>query len=159
MILYHGSNTQIDTIELSRCNRFKDFGQAFYLSADKKQAEEIAQTRADFLGGSPIVNSFEFDEKVLSEGILNYKQFPHYGLDWAQFVWDNRDEKRQVLYSHDYDIVYGPIMNDTIGFQMRKYRDSDISLREFLEGIKYFRGETYQYAFCTKRAIQYLVKL
>ena len=32
------------------------------LSTDKKQAEEIAQARADFLGGSPIVNSFEFDE-------------------------------------------------------------------------------------------------
>ena len=58
MILYHGSNVQIDAIELWRCNRFKDFGQAFYLSADINQAEEIAQTRADFLGGSPIVNSF-----------------------------------------------------------------------------------------------------
>lgn len=76
MILYHGSNVQIDAIELWRCNRFKDFGQAFYLSADINQAEEIAQTRADFLGGSPIVNSFEFDEQVLSKGILNYKQTP-----------------------------------------------------------------------------------
>ena len=159
MILYHGSNMHIETIELSRCNRFKDFGQAFYLSADKKQAEEIAQTRADFLGGSPIVNSFEFNEKVLSAGILKYKQFPHYGLEWAQFVWDNRDEKRQVLYTHTYDIVYGPIMNDTIGFQMRKYRNTDISLREFLENIKYFKGETYQYAFCTQHAINYLSKL
>ena len=86
MILYHGSNIQIDIIELSRCNRFKDFGQAFYLSTDKKQAEEIAQARADFLGGSPIVNSFEFDEQILSKGILNYKQFQHYGIEWAQFV-------------------------------------------------------------------------
>ena len=64
-----------------------------------------------------------------------------------------------MLYTHDYDIVYGSIMNDTVGFQMRKYRNSDISLREFLEGIKYFQGETYQYAFCTQRAIQYLCKL
>ena len=79
MILSHGSNVQIDAIQLRRCNRFKDFGQAFYLSADKSQAEEIAQTRADFLGGSPIVNSFEFDEQVLSKGILNYKKIHHYG--------------------------------------------------------------------------------
>ena len=159
MILYHGSNVQIDAIELRRCNRFKDFGQAFYLSADKRQAEEIAQTRADFLGGSPIVNSFEFDEQVLSKGILNYKKFHHYGIEWAQFVWDNRDEKRPVLYTHNYDIVYGPIMNDTIGFQMREFRKRNISLREFLEGIKYTRGETFQYAFCTERAIKYLYKL
>ena len=159
MILYHGSNIQIDIIELSRCNRFKDFGQAFYLSTDKKQAEEIAQARADFLGGSPIVNSFEFDEHVLSNGTLYYKHFSKYCIECAQFVWNNRDEKRPNLFTHDYDVVYGPIMNDTIGFQMREYRKRNISLQEFLEGIKYSRGETYQYAFCTQRAIKYLHRL
>ena len=97
--------------------------------------------------------------KVLSKGILNYKQFQHYGMEWAQFVWDNRDEKRPVLFTHNFDIVYGPIMNDTIGFQMREFRKRNISLREFLEGIKYSRGETFQYAFCTEQAIKYLYKL
>ena len=58
------------------------------------------------------------------------------------------------LFTHNFDIVYGPIMNDTIGFQMREFRKRNISLREFLEGIKYSRGETFQYAFCTERAIQ-----
>ena len=58
------------------------------------------------------------------------------------------------LFTHNFDIVYGPIMNDTIGFQMREFRKRNFSLREFLEGIKYSRGETFQYAFCTERAIQ-----
>lgn len=159
MILYHGSNMQIDTIDLSRCNRFKDFGKAFYLSTEKSQAEEIANARAAFLGGEPVVNIFEFDESKLTDGQINYCQFLHYGIEWAQFVWDNRDEKRQELFTHDYDIVYGPIMNDTIGVQMREYRRRNISLREFLEGIQYYRGETFQYAFCTQRAIQLLRKL
>ena len=70
-----------------------------------------------------------------------------------------RNEKRPNLFTHDYDVVYGPIMNDTIGFQMREYRKRNISLQEFLEGIKYSRGETYQYAFCTQRAIKYLHRL
>ena len=43
MILYHGSNVQIDAIELRRCNRFKDFGQAFYLSADKSAFKRHSQ--------------------------------------------------------------------------------------------------------------------
>ena len=159
MILYHGSNMQINVIDLSRCNRFKDFGQAFYLSADKNQAEEIAQTRADFLGGEPVVSSFEFDEQLLDTGVLKYKHFSHYGIEWAQFVWDNRDEKRPIFFTHDYDIVFGPIMNDTVGVQMRSYRNRIISLQEFLEGIKYSRGETFQYAFCTQQSIQYLRKL
>lgn len=76
MILYHGSNMQINVIDLSRCNRFKDFGQAFYLSADKNQAEEIAQTRADFLGGEPVVSSFEFDERLLATGVLKSNTSP-----------------------------------------------------------------------------------
>lgn len=32
MKLYHGSNTRINVIDLAKCNRYKDFGQAFYLS-------------------------------------------------------------------------------------------------------------------------------
>lgn len=159
MILYHGSNIDIDTIDLERCNRFKDFGRAFYLSAEEKQAMDIAQTRADFLGGKAIVNCFEFDESVLSNDSLRFHSFPHYGLEWAEFVWNNRDEKREILFTHDYDIVYGPIMNDTIGVQMREFRKKNLSLHDFLEGIKYSKGETFQYAFCTTEAIKYLKKL
>ena len=33
MKLYHGSNVSIDTIDLKRGRRGKDFGQGFYLSA------------------------------------------------------------------------------------------------------------------------------
>lgn len=37
MILYHGSNTIINAIDLAKSKRYKDFGQAFYLSAEKEQ--------------------------------------------------------------------------------------------------------------------------
>lgn len=32
MILYHGSNTAIDGIDLNRCRPYKDFGRGFYLT-------------------------------------------------------------------------------------------------------------------------------
>ena len=32
--LYHGSNVEIEQIDLSKSRPFKDFGRAFYLSAD-----------------------------------------------------------------------------------------------------------------------------
>ena len=38
MKLYHGSNVDIETIDLSKSRPFKDFGKAFYLSADEQQA-------------------------------------------------------------------------------------------------------------------------
>ena len=40
--LYHGSNIFIEKIDLAQCNPYKDFGQAFYLTEDRKQAVEIA---------------------------------------------------------------------------------------------------------------------
>ena len=36
MKLYHGSNTNIEIIDLTKSKRYKDFGQAFYLSAEKE---------------------------------------------------------------------------------------------------------------------------
>jgi hypothetical protein len=35
MILYHGSNIMINVIDLTMSKKYKDFGQAFYLSAEK----------------------------------------------------------------------------------------------------------------------------
>ncbi|MDO4462510.1 MAG: DUF3990 domain-containing protein [Bacteroidia bacterium] len=159
MILYHGSNQSIENIDLNCCNRYKDFGQAFYLSDNKEQAIDIAKTRAAFLGGEPTLNLFDFDDTIIASSNISFLKFDHYCLEWAQFVWDNRDEKREIPYHHDYDIVFGPIMNDTIGMQMRNYRNKHISLHEFLEGIRYSKGETFQYAFCTTKAIQHLRKI
>jgi len=156
MILYHGSNTSIEHIDLSRSNRYKDFGKAFYLSSDKQQAQNIAESRADFLGGIPIISSFLFDETLMQSCELNIKIFSHYSIEWAEFVWNNRDERQD--FHHPFDIVYGPIMNDTIGFQMREYRQQHTDIHGFLEGIKYGKGETFQYAFCTQRAIEFLTR-
>lgn len=157
MRLFHGSNMKVEKIDLTRSKKFKDFGQAFYLSADEAQAQELAEGRADFLGGEPVVNEFEFDEQLAADLNLKVKRFEHYSLEWAQFTWDNRDENQD--YHHDFDVVYGPIMNDTIGFQMREFRKKHKDLRLFLEGIKYEKGETFQWAFCTENAIKCLRRI
>jgi len=38
MILFHGSNLEISRIDLSKCGKYKDFGQGFYLTSIKQQA-------------------------------------------------------------------------------------------------------------------------
>lgn len=160
MRLYHGSTIKIETILLEKSKPYKDFGKAFYLSAEREQAKELAESRVSFLGGETVINEFEFDEKLLIEGVeepLRVKIFPHYCLEWAEFVWNNRDEEQD--YTHNYDIVYGPIANDTIGYQMRQYREEFTDLRGFLKGLKYRKGETFQYAFCTERALKHLNKI
>ncbi|MDR1895055.1 MAG: DUF3990 domain-containing protein [Spirochaetales bacterium] len=36
MILYHGSNLEIEAVQLSRCQPYKDFGRGFYTTAMKE---------------------------------------------------------------------------------------------------------------------------
>lgn len=156
MILYHGSTIDIAEIDLQKSRPNKDFGMAFYLSADKEQAEEMAAFKADFEGGSPVLNVYEFDESLFQT--MRYKHFDEYSSEWAHFVFEHRSEPNGRTL-HDYDIVFGPIANDRIGAQITRYKQGYISFNQFIERIQYIKGITYQYAFCTQKAIDQLKKL
>lgn len=158
MKLYHGSNIGIDAIDLSKSRPGKDFGKGFYLSADKQQAIEMAESKVAFLGGEPIVTEFEFNEDILASGHLNVKTFDAYTEEWAKFVYENR-ENFSDLPIHDYDIIYGPIANDKVGAQIRNFKNGSIDLDELMNRIKYLKGITFQYYFGTEAAIKTLHKL
>lgn len=55
MKLYHGSNLKIDKIDFSKCRPYKDFGQGFYCTEIKEQAELMAKRVSRIYGGSPVV--------------------------------------------------------------------------------------------------------
>ena len=158
MKLYHGSTVDITKIDLSKSKPNKDFGSGFYLSADKKQAEELAEYKAFQVGGTPILNIFEFDEKLLVNGSLKVLRFEEYSREWAEFVFSNRNSATGGS-THDYDIVIGPIANDRVGVQVRRYLEHEITLETFLERLKYMKGVTTQYFFGTERAISILRKI
>ena len=155
MILYHGSTVDIERIDLQKSKPNKDFGRAFYLSANYDQALEMAQFKAEFAELPPVVNVYRFDEKLLSE--FKYKRFETYTEEWAHFVYNHRTEP-QGRTLHDYDVVFGPIANDTIGAQITRFKQGYISFEQFLQRIQYPKGITFQYAFCTQRAIDKLIK-
>ena len=90
MILYHGSTVDIERIDLAKSKPNKDFGRAFYLSANYDQALEMAQFKAEFAELPPVVNVYRFDEKLLRE--FKYKRFETYTEEWAHFVYNHRTE-------------------------------------------------------------------
>ena len=155
MKLYHGSNVDIQKIDLEKSKPNKDFGKAFYLSENYQQAMEMAQFKAEFTDTEPVVSVFEFDKGLMTD--LRCKCFEGYTEEWAHFVYDHRTEP-QGKTLHNYDIVYGPIANDRIGAQITRFRQGYITFDEFLNRIKYIKGITYQYAFCTQKAVDILVK-
>lgn len=53
MILYHGTNVDFEAVDLEKSNRYKDFGQGFYLTDICSQAEQLAAKKAKLFGGYP----------------------------------------------------------------------------------------------------------
>lgn len=157
MILYHGSNMMIDVIDLTMSKKYKDFGQAFYLSAEQEQARKMALAKVVQFGGEESVTAFAWNEQCVAMPELKVLQFTEYSREWAEFVFNNRDENQD--YQHPYDIVYGPIADDYIGLQIRDFKRKNITFEQFLSNIRYHKGITFQYAFCTTKAIEQLVKL
>lgn len=159
MILYHGSNVNIEVPNLSKSKPYKDFGQGFYLSADKNQALRMAEQKTlQLLIGEPIVSEFEFDETLLQGNELKVKIFEDYSVEWANFILQNRDIHNQHPI-HDYDIVYGPIADDGVTFQLRRFQAGTITIEELVKELKYAKGITFQYFFGSIKALEALKRI
>ena len=137
MKLYHGSNMEIDKPDLSRSKPFKDFGQGFYLSPGYEQAHALAKQKTDQLqSGEPCVTIFELEDQIIKTSDLQIKIFDDYCEEWAQFVLLNRD-RSHTHPAHTYDIVIGPIADDGVTYQLRRYSMGDISMSRLIEELKY----------------------
>jgi len=157
--LYHGSNMRIEVPDLIHSKPFKDFGRGFYLSADKQQALDMAIQKVKQTNeGKAEVSEFMFEEKMMMSDDIKVLNFPDYSEDWAQFVLMNRNRNNKQP-THDYDIVYGPIADDGVTYQLRRYEGGVISLTRLVEELKYAKGITFQYFFGTERALKLLKKI
>lgn len=155
MRLYHGSNTKIEQIDLAKCKPYKDFGQGFYLTEIKEQAEQMARRTATIYGGDPIVTEFEFDESAMD--VLSVKRFENPSEEWALFVMANRS-RENTHPTHSFDIVVGPVADDTIATLFRNFDDGIIDLQMLVNGLRYKKISS-QYFFHTESAIHYLRSL
>ena len=95
---------------------------------------------------------------LMSSSELKVKIFNEYSVEWAQFILENRDMKRQHPI-HDYDIVYGPIADDGVTFQLRRHLSGAITIEELVKELHYAKGITFQYFFGTPLALSKLTKL
>ena len=66
MILYHGSYTFFDKIDLSKGRKFKDFGRGFYTTKIESQARQLAKNMSARLGSTfGYVSIHDCDENLL----------------------------------------------------------------------------------------------
>ncbi|MBQ9041688.1 MAG: DUF3990 domain-containing protein [Eggerthellaceae bacterium] len=163
MRLYHGSNVEIERIDLSLAVPFKDFGRGFYLTSMPEQAGRMALRVARFRGGQAVVTEFEAPDDLLESPELNIRVFDGVTIEWALFVINNRNRTFSDIASpecnHDqkYDIVFGPVGNDDITFLLEQFSNGYITEERLRDGLEFKRASD-QYSFHTERAIARLAK-
>ena len=158
MKLYHGTNTDIQTIDFNKCNPNKDFGQGFYLTDIKEQAILMAKRRVRITNiGTPVVLEYDFDINSLADGQLQVKIFDKPSEEWALFILANR-KSSSTGFKHNYDIVIGPIADDGVVFQLERYEHNLITLDALVRELT-FRELNKQYFFGTNKAVATLTRI
>jgi hypothetical protein len=159
MILYHGSNIEIEKIDLSKCRPFKDFGRGFYTTVSQEQAWAMAKrTVRIFKEGTPCITEFVIDDAVLKDTRFNVKRFLKPDIDWAKFVVNNHNHNFEDFTNPEcnldnkYDIVTGPVANDDITALMDVYLSGILS-DEALSKELTFRELSDQFSFHTEKSI------
>ena len=151
MKLYHGSLEIVMRPVIRQMNRTLDYGRGFYTTTSEKQAEDWVKRRlkeAEATNG--YVNVYEFNERIgLS---LKNLMFDAPTEEWVDFVMHNRTERG---FTHDYDIVYGPVANDRVYAAFAFYEGGLLDKQNLIAELKTYKLVD-QYLFHTEAALRTL---
>lgn len=139
---YQGDNKVLDEPKIYLDGSYKDFGYGFYCTNFEKQAKRLALTKKN----KHVVNVYSYTENKN----LNCLIFKEMSDEWLDFVVSSRQGER-----HDYDIVEGPMADDTIWNYVDDFVRGLISRTAFWELVK-FKNPTRQVVFCTEAALKCL---
>ena len=141
MTVYHGGYRSVERPEIRIGCNTKDFGNGFYCTIIKEQAQRWAK-RYD----TKIVSIYD----VRINTSLRIKEFAEMSEEWLDFIIACRSGK-----PHAYDIVIGAMANDQIYNYISDYIDGVITREQFWVLAK-FKYPTHQINFCTERALKCL---
>lgn len=142
IIVYHGSSQIVESPEI-RISKFnKDFYFGFYCTVIKEQAQRWAIR----YGNKGYINFYEY----FPNKDLKICKFEEMTEEWLDFIVACRVGK-----PHDYDIVEGPMADDTIYNYIQNFIDGKYSRAAFWELAK-FKYPTHQISFHTARALDTL---
>jgi hypothetical protein len=146
VILYHGSLAGfIESPAIRSSSWHLDFGYGFYTTEIYNQAKKWALRKKSIKG---YISKY----KLLATQRLSIKYFSEMSDEWLDFVINCRSG-----VAHNYDIVEGPMADDTIWSFIDDLLDPDNPMtREAFMQLAMFRYPTHQVVFCTENALRYL---
>ena len=157
MTLYHGSDQIIKIPELRPSIRTLDFGPGFYTTTNKEQAESFAtkvynrSIKTGKTSKGKFISIYEADHETMQKE-LDILHFISADEAWFDFVIANRQNK---WHGKKYDVIYGPVANDTIYRTLIAFESGELSKAETIVRLK-VRQLFDQMTFTTEKSLSFL---
>ena len=146
--IYHGSIEEVKRPEIRHPNHSLDYGSGFYTTTSYEQAKRWVERKMNDKDVSVgYVNVYELDDNVLKDMKSLFFEKPT--EEWVNFVRRNRTDRE---FSHDYDIVYGPVADDSVYTQFMLYEGGIISMSTLIQELKTYKLVD-QYLFHTEKSL------
>ena len=172
MKVYHGTslsnaiNICNNGIDLSKSNKYLDFGKGFYVTPNEDMAKNMAYRvcarNPQQKNMLPAIVSFDYNEDLQ----LNYKIFENEDIEWAKFIMSNRvsdiiaSELRFMDNNRDlkYDIIIGGTADGGVAKIASDLRYGRMALKDYELKISDFLKEDCQsygtqIVFCTQKSL------
>ena len=141
-IIYHGSQQIVQQPVIRPTKYNKDFSVGFYCTIMKEQAIRWAVRHP--------VSGYVSEFGYLENPSLKIRRFEEMTEEWLDFIVSCRNGG-----NHDFDIVEGPMANDTIYNYVQDFIDGIVSREAFWAFAK-FKYPTHQICFHTTKALSTL---
>ena len=150
---------EVSFIDLSKCGKYKDFGQGFYLTSIRRQAIDwTKKITKRFRTGKATLNMYEFDNNLND---LNCMVFSKPNEEWAAFIINNRNRDftnhsdRLSNQDNKYDFVHGLVANDDISAILETFLLGILPMTELSKALIY-KDLNDQYSFHSDKALSHL---
>ena len=146
--IYHGSFEVVESPEIRQPNRSLDYGSGFYTTTSYKKAKKLVERRMKDKGMAVgYVNVYELNDIALEN--MKVLSFEKPTVEWVNFVMRNRTERG---FTHDNDIVYGPVADDSVYTQFTLYEGGIISMPTLIQELKTYKLVD-QFLFHTEKSL------
>ena len=128
MEVFHGSTIVIKQPLVAAGRKRLDFGQGFYVTDIRQQAESWAERMQRIREEVGVVNVYELDYEKIKE---HYRYY-NYDNAWLQFIIANRMGQKDV---EKYDVIEGGVANDRVIDTVEAYMANMMTLETALREL------------------------
>lgn len=159
-LLYHGTDTLFDEIDLTKAKDHKDFGRGFYLTTNKEQALFWAKKKSNSPNKNGYVYVYRLKDETILTDFINYKirALLEYNRKWVDFVVKCRLED----FESGDDIIYDRMADSKhleLVHALEDYYEGEVSLSEVLSICRFSDTSFDQYCFKTQKVIDMLKRI